>query len=495
MFRTPEDCAAILAAARGARHACVIGGGLLGLEAARGLLDQGVPVTVVHLEGHLMERQLDAGAARCSPSGCARSTWRCCWTRRPRGSWATARPRPAVRRRLRADVRRRGDLRRHPGRPTLARDAGLDCGRGIVVDDALRTADPRVWAVGECAEHRGMVYGLVAPIHDQARVAADAIARRGARAYAGSIPRAKLKVMGVDLVCGGDVADGGCTVQRRRARGPTASSRSRDGRAVGADPARRHRAAPRRWWRWSRAAREVDRPARRRSPAAQAPARRPPRRRAGLQLQRRLQGRHRRRRSESEGCTATARGRGRDPRRAPAAARCKPLVSELRRDRDRRRPPRSPPTSAPAAARRARSSPSRSARDGLRVGQRGVAPRAAPAATAAPASPASPTSSPRSTTTATARSATRATSTTASTRTSRRTARSRSCRGCAAASRRPSELRRIADVAEKYEVPMVKVTGGQRIDLLGRQEGGPAGDLGATSTCRRASPTPRPSAR
>ncbi len=84
---------------------------------------------------------------------------------------------------------------------SLARDAGIEVARGIVIDDEMRTTAPSVWAVGECAEHRGVVYGLVAPVREQADAVADSVlGRRPGRAYEGSLQWAKLKVMGVDVV-------------------------------------------------------------------------------------------------------------------------------------------------------------------------------------------------------------------------------------------------------------------------------------------------------
>jgi nitrite reductase (NADH) large subunit len=196
-FRGPEDCEAIRAAAASARRAAVIGGGLLGLEAARGIAAQGCPVTVVHLMDRLMERQLDHGAAAL------------------------------LRDQLGMDVQlgrqteaiTRGGLRFAGGdeleadlvvvsigiapETQLARAAGADVRRGIVVDDRLRTSLPHVLAVGECAEHRGIVHGVVAPILEQARVAAATLAG-AAGAYEGSVPSTKLKVAGIDLVAIGE---------------------------------------------------------------------------------------------------------------------------------------------------------------------------------------------------------------------------------------------------------------------------------------------------
>ena len=234
-FRGPEDCDALRAAvAGGARRAAVIGGGLLGLEAARGLAALGCATTVVHLVDRLMERQLDAGAARLLE--------------------------PALRA-LEVDVRlsaatesiaaRDGELvlRFADGEElaadlvvvsigiraetTLARDMGLACERAIVVDDALRTSAPGVLAVGECAQHRGAVYGLVAPILDQARAAAATLCGDDA-AYAGSVPSAKLKVAGIDLVSAGEAEGDREAVVADAAAGVYRKLAVRDGRAVGA---------------------------------------------------------------------------------------------------------------------------------------------------------------------------------------------------------------------------------------------------------------------
>ena len=180
VFRDPDDCAAIAAAAGPGVRAAVIGGGLLGLEAARGLVDRGAAVTVVHLEDTLMERQVDRPAGAILARRMAELDVDVLLGRRTTEVLQEA---GAVRGLRFAD----GDdlpcgvlvtcigIRANT---TLAREAGLACERGILVDDAMRTDDPAIWAVGECAQHRGVVYGLVAPLHDQARVAAEAVAGR-----------------------------------------------------------------------------------------------------------------------------------------------------------------------------------------------------------------------------------------------------------------------------------------------------------------------------
>ncbi len=202
VFRTLEDCEAISSYARGARTAAVIGGGLLGLEAARGLLEQGLEVHVVHLMPHLMEVQLDA------PAGDV--------LRRTLGGLdVTVHLQKATTDVLGED--RVLGLRFADGssldcdlvvisagiRPNvaLAAESGLGVERGIVVGDDLASPDdPRVYAVGECAQHRGRVYGLVAPLWEQTAVLADRLTlARPEALYQGSRVSTKLKVMGVEL--------------------------------------------------------------------------------------------------------------------------------------------------------------------------------------------------------------------------------------------------------------------------------------------------------
>jgi nitrite reductase (NADH) large subunit len=234
-FRGPEDCEAIRAAAAGGvTRAAVIGGGLLGLEAARGIAAQDCPVTVVHLLDRLMERQLDAGAARLLPPALTalgvdveleRQTERITGDGHVDGLAFAGGDRldaelVVVSIGIRPEV-------------TLARDTGLEVERGIVVDDAMRTSAPGVVAVGECAQHDGMVYGLVAPILEQAKVAADTLLGRDA-CYAGSVMSAKLKVAGIDLVSVGEAEGDVEAVAADTAAGVYRKLVVRDGRAVGA---------------------------------------------------------------------------------------------------------------------------------------------------------------------------------------------------------------------------------------------------------------------
>ncbi len=235
-YRGPEDCEAIRADAAHAEQAVVIGGGLLGLEAARGIQAQRCPVTVVHLMDRLMERQLDGGSAKMLLPAMQELGMEVELERRTEaitgnGDGATG---------LRYDDGETLDtdlvVISVGIRPevALAGLAGLDVDRGVMVDDRMQTSAPNVVALGECAEHRGTVYGLVAPIYEQARVAADTLLEIDGPDYTGSIPWAKLKVAEIDLVSIGDVnGDSGATSSDAAARDYRKLS-LRDGRLTGA---------------------------------------------------------------------------------------------------------------------------------------------------------------------------------------------------------------------------------------------------------------------
>ncbi|MDB5976736.1 MAG: nirB domain binding binding [Nevskia sp.] len=213
-FRDVADVGLMMDASRAQRHAVVIGGGLLGLEAANGLLQQGMDVTVVHKTETLMERQLDAYAA----SLLRRSL-------ESRGiKFVLGTTTAAVEGEARATALRFADGSSVPAdlvvmtagvtpNAALAKEAGLQCGRGILVDDTLQTYDPRVYAVGECVQHRNATYGLVAPLWEQARVCAAHLAGFGHLRYGGSVTSTSLKVTGIELFSGGNFTGGeGCEV-------------------------------------------------------------------------------------------------------------------------------------------------------------------------------------------------------------------------------------------------------------------------------------------
>ena len=208
-FRDLDDVDAMLAAAANGGRAVVIGGGLLGLEAAAGLAAKGMAVTVLHLMPTLMERQLDASAGYLLQRAIE-----------ARGIEIVTRANThAVVGTDRVEGVRLDDGRVFPAdivvmaigiRPNtvLAKSAGLDVARGVLVDDTMATSDPDVLSVGECVEHRGQCYGLVAPLYEMAKVAAARLAGDAAAAYTGSVTSTKLKVTGIDLFSAGDFSDG-----------------------------------------------------------------------------------------------------------------------------------------------------------------------------------------------------------------------------------------------------------------------------------------------
>jgi nitrite reductase (NADH) large subunit len=205
-FRDRGDTDRLIAASATARRVVVIGGGLLGLEAACGLARRGLDVTVVHLMGWLMERQLDPAAAamlRTSLETRGVSVILNGETEGLLGADAVSGVRLKGGRLLPADL----VVFAIGIRPNvaLARSMHLAIGRGIVVDDAMRTSDPDIFAIGECAEHRGTTYGLVAPLWEQAAVAGAQLAGDADRRYAGSSPSTSLKVTGVELFSAGDI--------------------------------------------------------------------------------------------------------------------------------------------------------------------------------------------------------------------------------------------------------------------------------------------------
>jgi nitrite reductase (NADH) large subunit len=203
-FRDTRDVDLLLALAAQKKRVVVVGGGLLGLEAAYGLAKAGAPVTLVHLMDRLMERQLDASAARLLKSLVERkgidillnaSTARIAGESRVEGvEFADGR-------RLDADaVIFAAGIRPNVA---LANEAGIKVNRGVVVDDVMQTSARGIFALGECAEHRGICYGLVEPAYEQARVLARHLAGREA-VYQGSVVATNLKVSGVAVFSAGD---------------------------------------------------------------------------------------------------------------------------------------------------------------------------------------------------------------------------------------------------------------------------------------------------
>ena len=208
-FRNLDDCAKIHQYSQGRTRVAVIGGGLLGLEAARALHDIGLRVTVVHRSGTLLSAQLDAqgGAAlRHAIEGMGIAVVTDAQTTDILGETEVTGLRFADGHVLATDmVVLSAGIRPNAG---LAEGCGLEVGKGIVVDDQLRTSDPSVFAVGECVEHRGVTYGLVAPVWEQTKVLARVLTGADPEhAYLGSKSATKLKVMGVEVVSAGRVTD------------------------------------------------------------------------------------------------------------------------------------------------------------------------------------------------------------------------------------------------------------------------------------------------
>lgn len=203
-FRDLADVDAIRTAAGGGRRAVVIGGGLLGIEAAYGLVRAGLEVSLVHLMDRLLERQLDPRAGQLLRKAVEAKGIRVILhgdTQAIEGDAAVEAVRLKDGRLLPADL----VVVAIGIRPetTLARQAGIACNRGIIVDDNLATSVVGIYALGECAEHRGVCYGLVEPCYTQARILAERLAG-GNDAYAGSVLATNLKVSGVGVFSTGD---------------------------------------------------------------------------------------------------------------------------------------------------------------------------------------------------------------------------------------------------------------------------------------------------
>ncbi|MHB1274035.1 MAG: NAD(P)/FAD-dependent oxidoreductase [Rhodanobacter sp.] len=237
-FRGIDDVERMLDATRMHQHAVVIGGGLLGIEAANGLSRRGMQVTLIHRSDVLLEQQLNADAAALLGRNL-----------KARGLML----------RLNAETVALYGSERVEGvtladgsridaelvvmavgvRPeiALAKASGLHCERGIVVDDTLQTYDPAIYAVGECVQHRKATFGLVAPVWEQARVCAAHLARLGHRRYRASQTATRLKVTGVDVYSAGEFLGGASTediVLRDPRRGIYKRLVLKDNRVIGA---------------------------------------------------------------------------------------------------------------------------------------------------------------------------------------------------------------------------------------------------------------------
>lgn len=208
VFRNLDDTRELLERARPGLKAVVIGGGLLGLEAARGLQIQGCDVTVVHLMETLMERQLDPTggsylATKMNQMGITvllgLSTTKVLGNGHVQGvEFKGGRNISAELVVIAAGIR---------PNVTLGEKAGLEIKRGIVVNDYMQTSNSDIFAVGECVQHRGICYGLVAPLLEQGKVLAATITGNKGPKYEGSVLASKLKIMGVDVFSAGEIND------------------------------------------------------------------------------------------------------------------------------------------------------------------------------------------------------------------------------------------------------------------------------------------------
>lgn len=238
-FRSFADVDAMLARVAPGRPAVVIGGGLLGVEAAEGLRRRGMAVTLVHRAAGLLNQQLDAAAAALLAE-----------TLRGRGLQLRLSQETAALvgegGQVRAVQLASGEILAADlvvmavgVRPdiALAREAGLQCDRGIVVDDTLQTDDPRIQAVGECVQHRGVTFGLVAPVWEQARVCAEHLAGVGGDVFRAPETATRLKVSGIEVYSAG-VFDGDTNCENLVLRAPRRGIYRRlvlrDARVVGA---------------------------------------------------------------------------------------------------------------------------------------------------------------------------------------------------------------------------------------------------------------------
>ncbi len=240
-FRDIADVDRMIEASGQYKHAVVIGGGLLGLEAANGLKLRGMDVSVVHIGSWLLERQMDKPASNLLQKSLEEKGLKFLLEKQtaellplspspsPTGGEGSRSPSPStgegLGRGCAEDKPRVGAVKFKDGetvpadlvvmavgiRPNteLAESAGLHCNRGLVVNDTLQSiTDPRIYAVGECVNHRGIAYGLVAPLFEQARVCANHLAQHGVARYQGSMTSTKLKVTGIDLFSAGNFMGG-----------------------------------------------------------------------------------------------------------------------------------------------------------------------------------------------------------------------------------------------------------------------------------------------
>ncbi|MDZ7372720.1 MAG: FAD-dependent oxidoreductase [candidate division KSB1 bacterium] len=237
-LRTIEDALEIRQRARNAEQVVILGGGLLGLEAARGFRKLGLAVTVVEIAPYLLPRQLDGAGGEILRQLLEQQGIRFVLGI-PVAEFVGERSVKGVRLADARTLETELVLLSAGIQPEveLARASGLACERGILVDDHLRTEDPRIYACGDAAQHRGRIYGIIPPAIEQALVVSNNVLGREAM-YAGSVPVATLKVAGIDLTSVGEVHAEGSDVEHVRASRPEEGRYRmivlRNGRAIGA---------------------------------------------------------------------------------------------------------------------------------------------------------------------------------------------------------------------------------------------------------------------
>ncbi|MGB0126846.1 MAG: NAD(P)/FAD-dependent oxidoreductase, partial [Rhodocyclaceae bacterium] len=209
-YRDIADTETMIQTAASYKHAVVIGAGLLGLEAANGLRLRGMDVTVVHLADWIMERQLDKTAADLLQKSLEDRGLKFLLGKQMEALTEKNGRVGAVRTKDGIEVAADLVVMAAGIRPNtaLAESAKIHCHRGIVVNDTMQTYDPKIYAVGECVNHRGTVYGLVAPLFEQAKVCANHLANFGIGRYGGSSISTKLKVTGIDVFSAGEFTGG-----------------------------------------------------------------------------------------------------------------------------------------------------------------------------------------------------------------------------------------------------------------------------------------------
>jgi nitrite reductase (NADH) large subunit len=210
-YRDIYDTNTMIEAAQKHKHAVVIGGGLLGLEAANGLKLRGMEVTVVHLPNYLMDRQLDGVAGKMLQKSLEDRGLKFLLEKNTKELVSDENGHvKAIRFSDGSEVAAELVVMAVGIRPNtaLAESAGIHCNKGIVVNDTMQTYDPRIYAVGECVNHRGTVYGLVAPLFEMAKVCANHLGNYGIGRYQGSVTSTKLKVTGIDLFSAGEFMGG-----------------------------------------------------------------------------------------------------------------------------------------------------------------------------------------------------------------------------------------------------------------------------------------------